>query len=56
MRRSAIVEGIVGGGGIGLRLYIPYVSMLRFDLAAGRGVQGGFGIGEKAVAQRTRPR
>jgi outer membrane protein assembly factor BamA len=49
-------DGFIGGGGIGLRLYIPYVSMVRLDLALGGGVHGGFGIDEKAVAQRSRVR
>jgi hypothetical protein len=30
--------------------------MVRLDLSLGSGVQGGFGIGEKAVAQRDRVR
>jgi hypothetical protein len=30
--------------------------MVRFDLAVGSGLHGGFGIGEKAVAQRNRVR
>ena len=49
-------DGFIRGGGIGLRLYIPYVSMIRLDLSVGSGVQGGFGIGEKADAQRNRVR
>jgi len=49
-------DGAIGGAGIGLRLYIPYVNMIRIDLGIGSGVHGGFGIGEKAVAQRNRVR
>lgn len=49
-------NGFVGGAGIGLRLYLPYVDMIRLDLSVGSGVHGGFGIGEKAVAQRNRVR
>jgi len=49
-------NSFIGSGGIGLRLYIPYVSMIRLDLSVGSGVQGGFGIGEKADAQRNRVR
>jgi len=49
-------DGFTGGGGIGLRLYIPYVSMIRLDLSVGSGVHGGFGITEKADAQRNRVR
>jgi outer membrane protein assembly factor BamA len=46
----------IGGGGIGLRLYVPYVNMIRLDLSFGRGVHGQLGINEKAVAQRNRVR
>ena len=46
-------QDAIGGGGIGLRVYVPYVSLLRLDFALG---DGGFhrtlGINEKAVAQR----
>jgi outer membrane protein assembly factor BamA len=49
-------DGFTAGSGIGLRLYIPYVSMIRLDLSVGSGVHGGFGIGEKADAQRNRVR
>ena len=49
-------DGVIGGYGIGLRLYIPYVNMIRLDLSFGDGAHGGFGINEKAVAQRNRVR
>jgi len=49
-------DSVIGGYGIGLRLYIPYVNMIRIDLAFGDGAHGGFGINEKAVAQRNRVR
>lgn len=49
-------DGLIGGAGIGLRVYVPYVSMLRLDLSVGNGVLGGFGIDEKAAAQRSRVR
>jgi outer membrane protein assembly factor BamA len=49
-------DGLICGGGVGLRLYVPYVSMVRFDLAVGSSLHGGFGIGEKTVAQRNRVR
>lgn len=49
-------DGFIGGGGIGLRLYIPYVNMIRLDLSLGSGVHRGLGIAEKAVAQRNRVR
>src|SRR4029079_15475132 len=50
-------QDAIGGGGMGLRLYVPYVSLLRIDFAVG---DGGFhrtlGIHEKAVAARERNR
>jgi outer membrane protein assembly factor BamA len=49
-------DGLVGGGGVGLRVYLPYINMIRLDLSVGSGVHGGFGINEKAVAQRNRVR
>jgi outer membrane translocation and assembly module TamA len=49
-------DGFIAGGGIGVRLYIPYVNMIRLDMSVGSGVHGGLGIGEKAVAQRNRVR
>jgi outer membrane protein assembly factor BamA len=49
-------DSFIGGGGIGLRLYIPYVNMIRLDLSVGSGVHAGLGINEKAVAQRNRVR
>ena len=49
-------DGFIGGGGIGLRLFVPYVNMIRLDLSVGSGVHGQLGINEKAVAQRNRVR
>jgi outer membrane protein assembly factor BamA len=49
-------DGVITGGGIGLRLYIPYVNMIRLDLSVGNGLHAGLGINEKAVAQRNRVR
>jgi outer membrane protein assembly factor BamA len=49
-------DGFIGGGGIGLRLFVPYVNMIRLDLSIGSGVHGQLGINEKAVAQRNRVR
>jgi outer membrane protein assembly factor BamA len=49
-------DGFIGGGGIGLRVYIPYINMIRLDLSVGSGVHAGLGINEKAVAQRNRVR
>jgi outer membrane protein assembly factor BamA len=49
--------GFIGGGGIGLRIYVPFVSMIRLDFALGDGsAHGHFGINEKSVAQRNRVR
>jgi outer membrane translocation and assembly module TamA len=46
-------DRFIGGGGIGLRLFIPYVSLLRLDFALGDGgLHNTLGINEKAVAQR----
>ena len=53
---DAFADGFIGGYGIGLRLYIPYVNMIRLDLSFGGGAHGGLGINEKAVAQRNRVR
>lgn len=55
-RSDGFADGFIGGGGVGVRLYIPYVSLVRVDVSVGSGVHGGFGIGEKAVAQRNRVR
>jgi outer membrane protein assembly factor BamA len=49
-------DGFIGGGGIGLRLYLPFVNMIRLDLSFGSGVHAQLGINEKAVAQRNRVR
>ena len=49
-------DGFIGGGGIGLRLFVPYVNMIRLDLSVGNGVHGQLGVNEKAVAQRNRVR
>jgi len=49
-------DGFISGGGIGLRLFVPYVNMIRLDLSIGSGVHGQLGINEKAVSQRNRVR
>jgi outer membrane protein assembly factor BamA len=54
--RDGFADGFIGGGGIGLRLFVPYVNMIRLDLSVGSGVHGQLGINEKAVAQRNRVR
>jgi outer membrane translocation and assembly module TamA len=49
--------GVIAGGGIGLRIFVPFVSMIRLDFAVGDGdVHTHFGINEKALAQRNRVR
>jgi outer membrane protein assembly factor BamA len=50
-------DGFIGGGGIGLRLFVPFVSLIRLDFALGDGnTHAHFGINEKSVAQRNRVR
>lgn len=49
--------GIIAGAGIGLRVFVPFVSMIRLDFAVGDGdLHAHFGISEKSVAQRNRVR
>jgi outer membrane protein assembly factor BamA len=50
-------DGFIAGGGIGLRIFVPFVNMIRLDFALGDGnTHAHFGINEKAVAQRNRVR
>jgi outer membrane protein assembly factor BamA len=50
-------SGGIGGGGIGLRLFLPFVNMIRLDFALGDGnAHAHLGINEKSVAQRNRVR
>ena len=50
-------SGVIAGGGIGLRIFLPFVNMIRIDFALGNGSpHGHFGINEKSVAQRNRVR
>jgi outer membrane protein assembly factor BamA len=50
-------SGFIAGGGIGLRIFVPFVNMIRVDFALGDGnAHGHFGISEKSVAQRNRVR
>jgi outer membrane protein assembly factor BamA len=46
----------IAGGGVGLRLFVPFVDMIRLDFSFGDGFQTAVGINEKAVAQRGRVR
>jgi outer membrane protein assembly factor BamA len=49
--------GFIAGGGIGLRIFLPFVNMIRLDFALGDGdTHAHFGINEKSVAQRNRVR
>lgn len=49
-------SGTIGGAGIGLRLFVPYVDVIRIDFGYGNSFQALVGVGEKAVAQRNRVR
>jgi outer membrane protein assembly factor BamA len=50
-------DGVIAGGGIGVRLSLPFINMIRIDFALGDGdVHTHFGINEKSVAQRNRVR
>ena len=50
-------DNTIGGGGIGLRLFVPFVNMIRLDLAFGDGqAHGLLGVNEKALAARNRVR
>jgi outer membrane protein assembly factor BamA len=50
-------SGVIAGGGIGLRIFVPFVSMIRLDFAVGDGsAHAHFGINEKSLAQRNRVR
>ncbi len=52
-------RNMIGGGGFGVRLIIPYVEMLRLDFAfgqSGHGIMSAVGIHEKAYYGRQRVR
>ena len=50
-------SGLIAGGGIGLRIFVRFVNMIRLDFALGDGdMHTHFGISEKSVAQRNRVR
>lgn len=53
---DGFADGFIGGGGLGLRLFVPYVNMIRLDFSLGSAFHGQLGINEKAVAQRNRVR
>ena len=50
-------DGIIAGAGAGLRIFLPFINMIRIDFALGDGnAHAHFGINEKSVAQRNRVR
>ena len=49
-------DNAIGGAGIGLRIFVPFVDVIRIDLAVGHGSHVMIGINEKSVAQRNRVR
>ena len=49
-------DNAIGGFGVGLRVFVPFIDVLRLDLAFGNGARGAIGINEKAFAQRNRVR
>jgi outer membrane protein insertion porin family len=46
----------IGSAGYGVRLIVPYVGMIRFDRAYGRGLHPAYGLGERADLWRERVR
>ena len=50
------VDQAIGGYGFGLRLFIPFVDVIRIDFSFGNGAHANVGINEKAIAQRNRVR
>lgn len=53
---DAVPSGTIGGGGLGLRIFVPYVDVIRIDFGYGNSLQALVGVAEKAVAQRLRVR
>lgn len=57
--RGQFSRNFIGGGGVGLRLMVPFIQMIRVDLAFGQSGQGltpHFGIREKAFYHPRRVR
>ncbi len=57
--REQFSKNFIGGVGVGLRLIVPFIQMIRLDLAFGQSGQGlvpHFGIREKAFYHRRRVR
>jgi outer membrane protein assembly factor BamA len=46
----------IGSAGYGVRLIVPYVGIIRFDRAYGRGLRPAYGLGERADLWRERIR
>ena len=46
----------IGGAGVGLRFFVPFVDVIRLDFSVGNGFHTVVGINDKAVAQRNRVR
>ncbi len=58
-RATQEVESAIDGYGVGLRLLVPFVDVIRLDLAWGEPDQGAtayFGVSLKAARQRQRVR
>jgi len=49
-------DSTIGGAGVGLRLFVPFLDMIRLDFSVGNGSHATVGINDKAVAQRNRVR
>ena len=52
-------KNFIGGGGVGIRLIVPYVNLIRFDLGFGQSGRGAFvniGSPDKPVSERRRVR
>ena len=49
-------DNTVGGPGVGLRVFVPFVDVIRLDFSVGNGSHALVGINDKAVAQRNRVR
>ena len=52
-------KNFIGGGGVGIRLIVPYVNLIRFDIGFGQSGHGAFaaiGSPDKPVSERRRVR
>ena len=58
-RKLDVAKDFAGGYGVGLRLLVPFVNVIRFDVATGepgRSARFHFAILQKTVMQRRRVR